>query len=1068
MNYSIISEAYHAFTASCPKINLKVKVFTFLCFLSLQTIGATVYSQDTRISMSVEDKNLEFVLEKIESLVDHKFIYNPNTIDVSRKVNISATDEPLNEFLRRLFGSDVEITSRNKYIILKRSKTQDDKPAKVTPISTDRVERVVSGVVSDDSGNSLPGASVIVKGTSVGTTTGLDGSYSIDYEYTDGSILVFSFVGYETQEVSVGSQSTINVTLTASSLSLETVTVVGSRSKPRTQMETPVAVDVIGAQVMETTPQAELAQVLQYAAPSFHSTKQNIGHGSDHIDPMALRGLGSDQTLVLINGKRRHTTSLMNVNGTVARGQVGTDLNAIPSAAIERIEILRDGAAAQYGSDAIAGVINIVLKKNVNKGEVNVRTGFLAAPPEAPSFLSDPEFNPYADNSNLSSTQGEGGGESFQVNANYGFQIGERGFLNVTLNYLKKNPFNRMDDYTIEMFSDERKGDPIAENAVFNQGDADAIAAYNAKYGATYGNAIVNDLNDFKGRRVANMGGSGTTNAGITFNGELPMNDKTTFYLFGGYNYRLGTATGFVRRPNQSGRQSGLWPLGFSPHLNSDIHDFSAAAGVTSEFLGWSVDMSNTYGQNSFDWTIFNTNNASQGLESGTVFYAGGLKYVQNVINLDIHRSFDVGFPLNTAFGSEFRLENFQQLAGQDESWQNYDGGVKEAGSQVFPGYQRGNATDKFRFNAGVYADIEAEFTDKWLVAVAGRVEDYSDFGDNFSWKVASRFRITDNYTIRAAYSTGFRAPSLPQKFFSSQTLQFITLEDGTIDGVNIAHLNDDSFVTRQFGIQNLKPETSQNISIGLTARPVNNLSITIDVYQVDIKDRIGITGRFKGSDDPRFKTILDNAGLTQVQFMTNVADTKTQGIDVVISYLLNLGENGSLTLTASGNYTQTKLPRDSDDNPIIKTGDFLQGFETKLFNREEVSRIEVAQPRSKIILGAIYKWNDLSVTVNATRFGEIDYVNPSDAPRANAWNDGAEETLDQTFSAKILTDLDISYNVQEGINVGIGGSNIFNVYPDRHSHSANYGGGMFAYSRRVSQFGLSGANYYAKLKFTF
>ncbi|MEO0472777.1 MAG: TonB-dependent receptor plug domain-containing protein, partial [Bacteroidota bacterium] len=464
----------------------------------------------------------------------------------------------------------------------------------------------VRGTVRDEAGEPLIGATVLVKGTVSGANTDQEGAFSI--ECAKDAILVFSYVGYSTQEVPVNGQAVIDVVL-LEGLTMDGVTLVGTRGRPRTQLETVVPVDVINATTLEASPQAELAQVLQYAAPSFHSTKQNIGHGSDHIDPMALRGLGADQTLVLINGKRRHTTSLMNVNGTVARGQVGTDLNSIPMAAVERIEVLRDGAAAQYGSDAIAGVINIVLKKNINKGEINVRTGFLAAPPEAPAFLQD--FNPYADNSNLASTQGLGGGENLQLSANYGIGIGEKGgFLNLTLNYLKKNPFNRMDDYTIEMFSDERRDDPVAEFAVFNQGNPDAIAAYNARWGDQFGFAIVNPLSDFEGRRVANMGGSGTTNAGIMFNSELPINKDATFYAFGGYNYRLGRATGFYRRPNQIGRQSGLWPLGFSPHLDSDIQDLSAAVGVKSKFKGWNVDLSNTFGANSFDWTIFNSNNA--------------------------------------------------------------------------------------------------------------------------------------------------------------------------------------------------------------------------------------------------------------------------------------------------------------------------------------------------------------------------------------------------------------------------------------------------------------------------
>ena len=930
----------------------------------------------------------------------------------------------------------------------------------------------ISGIVTEgDTGEALIGASIAISGTNTGAVTDFDGKFYL--EANVGDVMIISYTGFEELKVTVDERDYYEISL-STGIDLGEVTVVGTRGKPRTQLTTAVPVDVINAKQLSSSSQIELSQVLQFAAPSFHSTKQNIGHGSDHIDPMALRGLGADQTLVLINGKRRHATSLMNVNGTVARGQVGIDLNSIPLAAVERIEVLRDGAAAQYGSDAIAGVINIVLKKNINKGQVKVQAGFLAAPPETPGFLQDVQFNPYADNPNLGSTRNDGGGENFQVNANYGLGIGKKGgFINMTLNYLKKNPFNRMDDYTIQMFSDARRDDPIAEFAAFNQGDANAIAAYNDKWGEQFGFAIVNPLNDFKGRRMANMGGSGTTNAGIFFNTELPISDVSTFYAFGGYNYRLGEATGFVRRPNQAARQSGLWPLGFAPHLNSDIQDLSGAFGVRSNFKGWDVDLSNTYGTNSFTWTIFNSNNASLGLESPTSFFAGKLAYLQNVINLDVSKGVDVGFPLNVAFGSEFRLENFKQIAGQDESWMNYDGGIKEAGSQVFPGYQRGNEIDQFRFNSGVYADLEAEFTDAFLVGVAGRYEEYSDFGDNFSWKVSARYRLTDNVTIRGAYSTGFRAPSLPQKFFSAFTLQFISIPDPNdptqtiIDGVNIAHLNDDSFVTRQFGIPNLKPETSKNISLGITTRLFDNLSITVDAYQINIEDRIGITGRFSGADDPRFATILNNAGLSQVQFMTNAVDTETKGLDIVASYLIPMA-NGSLTFNAGANFTETLVPRDDEGDPIIKTGEFLKGFGSRLFNREEISRIEVAQPRSKLILGGLLKVGGFSFNVTATRFGEIDYVHPSTAEVANAWNDGALEIRDQTFSPKILTDVDLSFAINEGITLGIGGSNIFNVYPDRHTHSGNYSGGMFPYSRRVTQFGLAGAGYYAKAAFNF
>jgi len=952
-------------------------------------------------------------------------------------------------------------------------------------VTSINAQKTIQGKVVDETGDPVIGATIMNVTGNSGTTTDFDGAFTL--KSNSGDIIKVSYIGYVDQEFTVLQGQNEYPLQLKSGLDLDVVTIVGSRGKPRTALETAVPIDVIGGAQLQLSPQADLSQVLQYAAPSFHSTKQNIGHGSDHIDPMALRGLGADQTLVLVNGKRRHASSLMNVNGTVGRGQVGTDLNSIPRDAIERIEILRDGAAAQYGSDAIAGVINLVLKENIGKGTVNVRTGFLAAPPTISDDLNALITNPYSDIAGLADpTQNEGGGESFQVGANYGIGIGDKGgFINLTLSYQTKEQFNRMDDYTIELFNadDPRNGDQIAEFAAFNQGDPEAIAAYNAKWvdnqdnNATLpegqqGRAIVNELNDPTGRRLAYMGGSGTTNAGIFMNMELPLSDKATFYANAGYNYRLGRATGFVRRPNQTGRQSGLWPLGFSPHLDSDIQDLSGSFGFKTDFGGWEVDLSNTFGRNTFGWTIFNSNNASLGLESPTSFEAGTLNYSQNVLNLDISKSVDVGFPLNIALGSEFRLENFDQRAGEDESWQNFDGGTKEAGSQVFPGYQRGNAINKFRFNSGIYADIEAEFTNKLLVGIAGRVEDYSDFGTNFSWKLSSRYRVTDNFTLRGAFSTGFRAPSLPQKYFSSFTLQFISIDDPNnpgqtiIDGVNIAHLNDDSFITRQFGIENLRPETSTNVSLGMTAR-FGRFSVTTDIYQIDIKDRIGITGRFNGGQDERFAAILDPAGLSQVQFMTNAVDTKTKGADIVASYFFPLNK-GSFKLNLGANFTETRVPRAADGTPIIKTGEFLEGFEEELFNREEVSRIEVAQPRSKIILGGILKIDNFTANLTFTRFGEIDYVHPSSAEVANAWNDGALEIRDQTFSPKILTDLDISYSINSAITIGIGGTNILNVYPDRHAHSGNYSGGFFPYSRRVSQFGIAGAGYYAKANFNF
>ena len=1020
-----------------PISKLKMKLFiTLFLFSILQTIANHGYSQQ-KLSIDYENVPLKKIINKIQDQTDFKFLYRSSEINLEKGTTLKVKKKSLDYILKEIFsGTDIEFTILDKQIIL--TKRKKSKPERKILFQ----EKEIKGNVKDEDGNPLPGANVLLKGTSIGALTDFDGNFTLIVSDSNSTTLVVSYIGFATKEVNIVDKDFVSVVLLTSSEQLEDIVVTGSRSKPRSLLDTAVAIDVIGAKVIENAPQSELGQIMQFAAPSFHSTNQNIGHGTDHIDPIALRGLGADQTLVLINGKRRHATSLMNVNGTVGRGQVGTDLNAIPTAAIERIEVLRDGAAAQYGSDAIAGVINIILKKSTDEGSIDIATG----------------------------TTYEGDGETFNFNANYGFGVGEEGFVNFTTVYNTRQLVNRSGDYTGAIFGDERDNDPVAINAFFNQSNQEAINAYNQIYGANFGNAFVNPANDFRGNRVMNVGASAISNASLAVNSEIPFNNTTKFYANGMFNFRLGEATGFYRFPRQEARQSGIHPLGFSPKILSDIVDVSATAGISSVVKGWNFDVSNNYGTNSFSFTIENSNNASQGLASETVFEAGSLKYQQNVINVDLSKSFGEKVPVNVGFGGEFRLENYQQIAGQRESFAFFGdttstGTPREAGSQVFPGYRDTNETNQNRFNTALYVDLEADFTKKWLVGLAGRIEDYSDFGDKFTWKVSSRYKITDNITFRGAFNTGFRAPSLPQKFFSSFTLQFITV-NGEQQGVDIAHLNDDSNITRQFGIPNLKPETSISFSFGLTARLFERLSVTLDAYDIRIKDRIGITGRFASTADPRFAAILDPAGLSRAQFMTNAIDTETKGLDFVVSYRIPLGEN-SLTLSGTGNFTETNVTEDDQGNEIINTGSFLQGFESTLFNREEISRIEVAQPRSKIILGALFSGEKLSAGVNVTRFGEITYIAPNPNPVLNTLT-GTEEVLDQVFTPKWLTDVNISYDVIKDLKLTVSLANLFNVFPDEHTHSANRSNDLFPFSRRVSQFGLLGGNYSVGLKYSF
>ena len=509
----------------------------------------------------------------------------------------------------------------------------------------------IKGKVVDNTGQGLAGATVVIQGTSTGGSADFDGNYAFSTDagtYT----LVVSFVGYETKTQSVTASAGDNVhnfTLGEGDLQLTELVVTGSRNKNRVITETAVPVDVISIEdIAQGSPQVELTQILNYVAPSFSSNKQTISDGTDHVDPASLRGLGVDHVLVLINGKRRHTSALVNVNGTVGRGSVGTDMNTIPAASIERIEILRDGASAQYGSDAIAGVINIVLKKSTNEFTGSVTTGQMY----------------------------EGDGEALMFTGNYGFNVGDKGYVNVTGSYQYRGRTDRSGEYSGSVFRTDGSG-VFAENfaagdrSPFVPGeylDATEAASINAA------NAITNNMteaeetaqiNSMGGRRAFSLkaGDSQVENAGLVVNSVIPLNDKAEFYAFGTLNNRNGLASGFYRYANQSRNVTTIYPIGFLPEINSRIKDASISAGIRGDINGWDVDFSNTFGSNSFQFVIGNTLNASLGTPSPNTFNSGGFKFKQNTTNLDFSRYFDGAMSgINVAFGAEFRTETYQLI----------------------------------------------------------------------------------------------------------------------------------------------------------------------------------------------------------------------------------------------------------------------------------------------------------------------------------------------------------------------------------------------------------------------
>jgi iron complex outermembrane receptor protein len=913
----------------------------------------------------------------------------------------------------------------------------------------------IKGIVKDASGQALQGASVQVQGSRGGTTTDNSGNYSINAP-TGKQVLIISFVGYATRriDVVVAEGTTIQQDIALADVGdLTNVTVIGSRNASRTRVQTPVPVDVIPiSQVINEIGQVDVNQILNFIAPSFQSARQTISDGTDHVDPAQLRGLGTDQVLVLINGKRRHQSALVNVNGTVNRGQVGTDMSAIPATAIERIEILRDGASAQYGSDAIAGVINIVLKK---------MTGLLEAGISYGGYVTEYDKN-YAlykitnktDDPSVKITDGN----TLQGSIGYGFNIG-KGYLSLTGELINRLGTNRTGTYTGSVYP--------------NVGGVNRDDSIMAARGQT--------RNTFDMR----VGNSAMKGGAAFYNFGYPIGAKGELYIFGGYSKKKGEATGVYRYPsgipgNATTYAPGvfaLYPDGFLPEIHSDIMDFSTAAGFRTKFNDWNFDISNTFGTNKFEFGVENSVNYSQFAVAGnnqTTFDAGGLKFWQNTVNGDVSKKYNVLQGLNVAAGLEYRVESFGLISGEEASYNNYDVNSKAAaGAQVFPGFLNTIGDDKTRNAKAVYLDLEQDITNKFLVTGALRFENYSDFGSTLNYKFSSRYSFSDAFNVRASLSSGFRAPSMQQRFFAKTNTLFVS-QGGTLVPVQAGTFTNDSDPARILGIPKLKEETSQNYSVGFTARPFTGFELTVDAYQIDIDDRIILTNNFTGGNNAQLKAQLDAVGASTANFFTNAIDTRARGLEAVASYNLRFLRQHSLRTTLAMTFIDNEVKKGPDGKPIIHASDILiaSGQLGNYFNREDQSRVEVANPRNKISLMFNYRYSKFSAMLRFVNFGKVIYLDPSIDPAnpvtfpMNAFNGNQKETLDQEFSAKTVTDISLSYQILKPLTITIGANNVFDVYQDMHAHSGNMSLGRFVYSRRVQQMGFNGAYYFGRLRF--
>ncbi len=909
---------------------------------------------------------------------------------------------------------------------------------------------IVSGRVLGRQGESIPGATVLEKGTNNGTATNSEGTFTLSVIST--ATLQFSAVGFQTQQVAVNSRSSFEVTMQVSAQDLNEVVVTGSRAtEGRSNILTTAPVDVISAREIKAFAQTDVAQILSYIAPSFQSSRQTISDGTDHIDPASLRGLGPDQVLVLVNGKRRHNSALVNINGTVGRGSVGTDLNVIPTASIKRIEVLRDGAAALYGSDAIAGVINIQLKDD--------STGVTASSTAGQTVEKD--------------------GGTIQADVNVGIGLNKRGFLDLSGQFQRHDFYNRGFADTAPLIYLGSGGNyPASANTEQSRRDLkaqdDALVAQRGF-----------NRNDLR------IGNAATRNFGGFLNAGYRLGQGYEVYVSGGATYRTGTSAGFNRLPNQPTQSDlTLFPDGFLPLINTTIYDQSVITGLRKTIAGFAADLSNTFGRNEVRYDVSNSVNASlpqgPGIVNPTSFYAGRLAFIQNATNLGLSRKFTQIGPLatlNVAFGGEFRYDNFLIGRGEFASYINggrlVNGAPAASGSQVFPGYQPQDEINKSRTNLAGYVDLESDVTEKLLVHLAGRAENYSDFGSSVSGQAAARYSIIDGLALRGSIGNGFRAPSLQQRYFNSTSTQFVSGLPNQVLTVN----NDNPIVRNQltdaqpgFGVAPLKQENSRNYSLGLTSRVAKTITLTVDAYQIDISDRIVLSSQFTRTN-PIVNTILGTLPVSRVQFFANAVNTRTQGIDIVANERLVLGAKSRLGLTAAANFNTTEVRSFNSSSSTINNDQTAgtTNLQNTLFDRQQRTRLESGNPRSKINLSANYGYGIFGIEARAVRFGE---VQTKDA-------DPARSNLDQTFAAKWISDLTLSAQIMKQIGLIVGVNNLFNVYPDKiiqNSRNAannysvdpsqsytssldNTNRGRFVYN--ANQFGFSGAFYFARVNIT-
>lgn len=811
------------------------------------------------------------------------------------------------------------------------------------------------------------------------------------------SILTIA-IGLSLSSTTVFSQEEVNSD-SAKNTDIERIITVGTRMSNRTVADSPAPIDIISSDAIKNSGATSTPDMLRKLAPSFNMNNTTTSDGQDLMRPATLRSLGPDQVLVLINGKRRHQQAVVAVQENVGRGSAGTDLSSIPMTAISHIEILRDGAAAQYGSDAIAGVINIVLK-NSEGGTVWSQYGQTA----------------------------ESDGETFELGANYGLNIGDNGMLNLTFEYADNGEMNRATPTTWFDSIDTPK-------------------------------------------QLLLVGEAETEMTSLWANFTYDLGDAGHVYAFGGFTTKEGESLGFYRPAADNRVWSSLFPEGVTPSLGSKSEDFSVAVGFKTEIADWEIDASVVTGENRFEFSNLNSLNASYGPDSPTSAYDGALVFTQTTFNIDAVTSIDIGLyeEVSLAVGYEYRIDGFEQEAGDEVTYARGDtlcaetvnptgdplmtdcsgANVTTPGMQGFQGYSPAMEIDDERDSFAFYVDAEAFLTEDLLVAAAVRYEDYADFGSTVIGKLSAHLTLTDNLSVRGSASTGYRAPGMQQSNFTQRS---ISLDNGEL--ADLVTLRPNDSLAKELEFEELKEEESTNMSVGVVYSN-GNYSTTLDIYQINIDDRIAYSGNIQRGINSEIDAFFDRHAVTggaldgvkNVSLFTNAIDTETFGLDWVNQYRQEIEDFADVVYELSYHHNDTEVTNINTSSSIVPNATIYDAAQTLL--------IEKGQPQDRVTLSAMVELDSWTVTGRMTHYGEVSTA--SYGTPANTW------------SAKSLFDLTAQWHVNDELKISGGILNLTDEYPDQWGENGfPFTELGFKYGWTSFPFSLAGREYYIRATYDF